>query len=241
MKHEQVEERGIVEAYVRHELAPDDCVAFEEHYFQCAQCFEDVELTGKLVRGVGYAVGAGLLDESGPARTLLGRGYSRRWLYPAFTLAAAVCLALIVRDADLQRQLRDAAASAHAAQNRIAELDGRAAANTGPEANIPVAILTAARSARAMNELILRAQSRQALLWIDIPPQPPAARFEIRIASSDGGAGKIIHDLERNSDGALAATLPVNDLAPGIRTVSLYDEKEPGKAIAEYRLSVVRR
>src|ERR1039457_2372950 len=112
--HREIEERGMVEAYVRRQLAPEDCAAFEEHYFQCAQCFDEVQVTGKLVQGVEHAVRAGLLDptrEPGPGR--------RRWLLPGFAFASGAALALASvlafmvfvrqpdREAHSQRELRE--------------------------------------------------------------------------------------------------------------------------------------
>ena len=62
LKHEEIEQRGMVEAYVRRKLAPEDCAAFEEHYFQCGQCFDEVQLVGKFVaRGVKHAARTGLV------------------------------------------------------------------------------------------------------------------------------------------------------------------------------------
>jgi anti-sigma factor RsiW len=104
----------MVEAYVRRRLAPEDCAAFEEHYFECSQCFDDVQVTEKLVQGVDYAVRSGLLDrvpatvkqedrsqepgvrrKPAPMRLSGAKTYGvvfserKGWLLPAFAFAAA--------------------------------------------------------------------------------------------------------------------------------------------------------
>src|SRR5258708_7742417 len=79
----------MVEAYVRRELAPEDCAAFEEHYFQCGKCFDDVQLVETFIAGVKDAARTGALDaepEPRPER--------RSWRMPAFAFAAASAVVL---------------------------------------------------------------------------------------------------------------------------------------------------
>jgi len=177
----------------------------------------------------------------------------RSWWMPAFAFAAASAVVLAsalifvvlvrqpAREARLQQQLQEALSQARVSQARIAELDRRAALDAGPEANVPVVILTASRSADSPNQVQLGSESRRALLWIDIPVQPPGARFGLTISTPDGRFAKTIHRLERNSGGALAASLPAADLPAGSYRVRVFSEKSPGQTIAEYRLNVERR
>jgi len=238
----------MVEAYVRRELAPEDCAAFEEHYFQCGTCFDEVQLVEKFIAGVQHAARTGVLD---PERE---PGLDRRsWWMPAFAFAAASAVVLAsaltfvvlvrqpAREARLQQELQEALSQARVSRARIAELDQRAALDSGPEANVPVVILTASRSADSPNQVQLGSKSRRALLWIDIPVQPQGARFGLTISTPDGRSAKTIHDLERNSSGALAASLPAGDLPAGRYHVRLFSEKSPGQTIAEYRLNVEHR
>jgi hypothetical protein len=244
LKHEEIEERGMVEAYVRRKLAPEDCAAFEEHYFQCGRCFDEVQMVEKFVAGVKHAARTGLLDpEPEP------RAERRSWWMPAFAFAAASAVALasvlafvvLVRQPAREAQLQEALSLARASLARIAELNQRAALDSGPEANVPVVILTASRSADAPNRVQLGAESRRALLWIDVPAEPPGTRFGLTISTADARFAKTIHDLERNSSGALAASLPAADLPAGAYHVRLFHEKSPGQTIAEYRLNVEHR
>jgi hypothetical protein len=242
LKHEEIEQRGMVEAYVRRKLAPEESAAFEEHYFQCGQCFDEVQLVEKFVAGVKHAARTGLLaPEPRPER--------RSWWMPAFAFAAASAVAfasvlafvVLVRQPAREAQLQQALSQARLSQARIAELEQRAAQDAGPEANVPVVILTASRSADSPNQVQLGSESRRALLWIDVPASPPGTRFGLTISTADGRFAKTIHDLERNSSGALAASLPAADLPAGAYQVRLFHEKSPGQTIAEYRLNVEHR
>jgi hypothetical protein len=248
LKHEKIEQRGMVEAYVRRKLAPEDCAAFEEHYFQCGKCFDEAQLVEKFIAGVKQAARTGVLDPQPEPRP-----ESRSWWMPAFAFAAASAVVLAstltfvvlvrqpAREARLQHELQEALSQARVSRAHIAELDQRAALDAGTEANVPVVMLTASRSADSPNQVQIGSESRRALLWIDIPVQPPGTRFGLTISTPDGRFAKTIHDLERNSSGALAASLPAADLPASSYHVRLFSEKSPGQTIAEYRLNVERR
>jgi hypothetical protein len=246
LKHEDIDERGMVEAYVRRKLAPEDSAAFEEHYFQCGKCFDDVQLVEKFVAGVEHAARIGLLGLEAEPRP-------ERWWRPAFACAAAagVVLASVLtfvvfvrqpaRETRLRQQIEQMLSQARASQARIAELERLAALDAGAEANVPVVILTASRSADSANQVQLGSESRRALLWIDVPAEPSEARFGVTITASGTRLSKSIHGLKRNPSGALAASLPAADLPAGAYNVRLFNEKSPGQPIAEYRLTVARR
>lgn len=240
MTHAEIENRGWVEAYVRRRLPASDAATFEEHYFQCDRCYSDVQAMEKFVAGLTYAGRRGLLDPKPQRGT---------WFMPAFALAAALCLVLaagltflaFVRLPDREAQLRLALAQASASQARIAEMDQRATLASAPEANVPVVILEASRSAQSPNRLPVNPQTRTAMLWLDVPPQPQGTQFGLTISTADGREFKTVHGLERNRNGALAVSLPVAQLAKGSYVVRLYLDKPSAPVIAEYRLAVDRQ
>jgi hypothetical protein len=43
MTHDEVEQREIVELYVRKRLSPEDRGAFQEHFFACDSCFDQIQ------------------------------------------------------------------------------------------------------------------------------------------------------------------------------------------------------
>jgi hypothetical protein len=236
----------MVEAYVRRKLAPQDYALFEEHYFQCGQCFDEVQVAEKFVAGVEHAARTGLLD---PVRE---PGPEKRWLWPAFAFAVAAAVVLaaglawfaFVRVPDREARLEQALNQAKTNAGRVAELAQRAAVDAGPEANVPLAILTASRSTDSPNQLQLAAESRRVVLWIDVPPQPPGTRFGVSVSPRENAAAApvvSIHGLERNSSGALAVSLPAANLPPGAWQVRLFKDASPGQSIAEYRLNVERK
>ena len=245
LKHAEVEQRGWVEAYVRRELKPEDCAAFEEHYFTCDECFEAVEDMAKFVAGMKDAGRAGLLDPKPEPRV---------WALPAFATALAACvvlgtalsyfaLVLLPRQA---ARAEMALASARDSQTRLAELDLRASGvnipeANAPEANVPVVMLEANRAADPPPQLLADPQARSVLLWIDATPQPATAQFGITITGANGRYAKSVHGLRRNANAALTASLTIADLEEGPYSVRLFNEKSPAQTTAEYRFTVARR
>lgn len=99
MTHEQLQDREIVEQYVRHKLSPADRQAFQEHYFNCDDCFEQVQLMARFVAGVREASARGVLAEDRREHSNLVSpafypSWFRSWAIPA--LAASFLLASVL-------------------------------------------------------------------------------------------------------------------------------------------------
>ena len=75
--HTEIEQRDLIEQYVRRALPAEQAAAVEEHYFNCDQCFESVQIAEKFAAGVRHAGRNGRLDSP-----------RREWLFPMFGLAA---------------------------------------------------------------------------------------------------------------------------------------------------------
>jgi Putative zinc-finger len=239
LEHDQMTDQDLIERYVRRQLDAEESAAFEEHLFQCDECFDRVQLTEKFLAGVRHAGRNGWLDQ--PRETM-------QWLFPAFGLAAAGLLVAIValswlllirtpaRDALLARTL----ATVQAQQQRLTEMDRRVALDLRTEANVPVAILTAERGAGGENLLSVLPESRNAILWIDMPQQRPGTSFRADISSASGKYKKSLEGLKPNATSALAASVPVDDLPDGRYTVRVTKEGSSAILVGEYRLRVSR-
>jgi hypothetical protein len=239
LEHDQMTDQDLIERYVRRQLDTEAAAAFEEHLFQCDQCFDQVQSTEKFLAGVRHAARKGWLDE--PRDT-------RRWLFPAFGLAAAGLLLaigtlswlLLIRTPAREAMLAKTLATLQVQQQRLTELDRRAELDLRAEANVPVAILTADRDAGGQNLLGLRPESRNAILWIDMPQLPAGASFRADISSASGGYKKSVEGLKPNANSALAASVPVSDLPDGRYTVRVMKEGPFARLVGEYTLMVSR-
>ncbi|MGE0131383.1 MAG: hypothetical protein AB7U82_25155 [Blastocatellales bacterium] len=64
MTHQEIQDGEIIERYVRRQLAPDERRAFQEHYFACDECFEQVQTTARFVAAVRQSSRKGSFAES---------------------------------------------------------------------------------------------------------------------------------------------------------------------------------
>lgn len=91
MTHQEIQEGEIIERYVLRQLAPDERRAFQEHYFECEECFEQAQTMAGVAASVRQTSRQGLLAESAAEPVVWWASLFK----PAFGLAmAAVVLAV---------------------------------------------------------------------------------------------------------------------------------------------------
>ncbi len=96
MNHQQAIATHAVERYLLDDLADDDRDAFEEHYFSCVECAEDVRIGALMREGVKAGlIGAAPVVPGRPAQVV--RISSRRRWHTSVVLpwAAAAALAIV--------------------------------------------------------------------------------------------------------------------------------------------------
>lgn len=86
MNCEEVRADDVAERYLTHRLTDADREAFEQHYFECAQCFEALQVTEAVREELSRAEAAGLVD------VVVSPTRARRW----FAAAAGLILAISV-------------------------------------------------------------------------------------------------------------------------------------------------
>src|SRR5882724_10529508 len=82
--HKQIKDNDIIELYVLNKLSAEKRRAFQEHFFECDQCFEQAQIAARFAAGVREASRSGALaaDQMGrlPLQSrLLPVGLTRRW------------------------------------------------------------------------------------------------------------------------------------------------------------------
>src|SRR5690349_10073309 len=90
MDHQVASNTHAVERYLLGEMPSEERDAFEEHYFTCAQCAEDLQAASRLVRDM-----KGALGEIEPARKRSSPGWLS-WLQPQVLIPARTALVLAV-------------------------------------------------------------------------------------------------------------------------------------------------
>lgn len=101
MTHQEIQDNEVIERYARQKLTPAERQAFQEHYFECDECFEQTQLTARFIAGVRDASRLGVLAADRIERPQVGsgwlpaffsQGWTRAWALPAL----AACLLLAV-------------------------------------------------------------------------------------------------------------------------------------------------
>lgn len=242
MTHQEIEQREIVDDYLRGRLSESDRNAFEEHFFACDDCFAQVQAAEQFARGVHQAAQSGALPATGE-----GLGLFAAWLRPAFALCAAAAVILsavtgwlaLVERPKWQHEAVSQRERADAEQQRGAALEKQLALNRPPagDPNLPLVMLEASRAA-AGNTVTIPAGAPQLALWIEIAPEAKSPAFRLEISTMANEPVEKLEGLVRNTYGALAVSIPAGKLKPGAYKVRLLGAD--ASLVAEYRLEVRR-
>jgi hypothetical protein len=256
MTHEQVEQQDIVERYARDRLAPDERLAFEEHFFECDACFVEVQRADELASAVRDLAQRGVLAASPPKRAAWRPVGPWRWSasLAAASLAVATGTAALwlearralererATSADLDQRTRAASAALGAERDRRAAVERQMAQLSAPEPDVAVAVLQSTRGPDdAIPTLRLTADSARFILWIPLAPEPRFASFRVRVSRADGGSILTVNGLHRNESGAIVASLPAAQFSAGPHVVQLDGVRGAQPVLlGEYFLSVRR-
>ncbi|MBM3756191.1 MAG: hypothetical protein FJW38_19660 [Acidobacteria bacterium] len=228
MNHQEARQRELAELYVRGEMSASDRSAFEEHFFGCAECFEEVEALDRMRSAVKEAVAAGEFTANTPAKRSFAAGVG---------IAAAALFAAIAGWSVLVEQPRLAAEARREreiAKERIGALEKEMAGRELASSSLPVLILEAARDGET-NNIRVPSGAKQIALWME-PPPTVAGPFRLGIFTPKGAEIESVGGLARNPQGALAVSIPTRRLPAGSYRARLFGAS--GKLLAEYAFGV---
>ncbi|HZS07892.1 MAG TPA: zf-HC2 domain-containing protein [Blastocatellia bacterium] len=256
MTHEEIQESEFVERYVRHQLAPEERRAFQEHFFACDECFEQVQTTARFVAGAREASRRGVLAEGVAEPAAWWASLFR----PAFGLALATALVLIVvvgwlvfRQAPPQEMARDGQPSPTPAQTSTpaqgatpsptpspspqrnerpkqqVEPDLQAR-NHPPEempGRTPSVLLESSRDASAgSNQLTLPAGVGSAILRIEVEPGSTVGSFQFQVYDSARRLVATAASGRASARGVVTARIPAGQLQNGKYLVRCYGVRD---------------
>lgn len=257
MNHQQIEQQDIVERFVRHQLLPDERRAFEEHYFACDQCFEQVRTAAQFIASVRHSAQHGVLAENATAET-----WWKAWFKPAPILAAMAAAVLAValgavffRQApapreEVAREGRQTPAGSMTPTPPPEDLALNHPPRTPEPVNpaqtkvpiaLPTVLLDSARDAHSGgNQLSLPANAASAKLLIEVEP----GRFDsFQLQVFDVGKQPVtsINGIKANAQGTLTMIISTALLPNGKFLLKLYGVKGGARdLVGEYDLTVRR-
>ena len=239
MLHTQIQNDEVIERYVRNRLAPEERRAFEEHFFSCDDCFGKVQEMERFVAGVRDAAEGGTLTGAAATSTA-------KWLPWAFAAGTCVTAGLAIAVGWLtlstlpriRANLAATAARDQSQQEMIARLQHQGPGpQDAPEANVPLVMLQTSRGDEAL-EAILPNEAKHLVLWIEIGPTRWTS-YRMEVFSQSGKPVVAIENLVRGPYGAIAVSLPADQLQPGVFRITLTGQAPlPVSLVGEYRLRI---
>ena len=244
MLHTQIKHDEVIERYVSNRLTPAESRAFEEHFFECDECFAKVQEMEGFVAGVHDAAERGMLV--GREERFAG-SFAGSWLPWAFATSTCAAIALAValgwitlhRLPQLRADLDSTAAKVQSQQQMIARLHETPSRLDAPEANVPLVMLQASRGEEASHAFVPE-DAKRLVLWVDLGPTRFTS-YRMEVFSDSGKLVASIENLSRGPYGAIAASLPADQLHPGVFRITLTGQNPPPVSlVSEYRLQIRR-
>jgi hypothetical protein len=204
MDHTEATATFATDRYLLGELSDAQADAFEEHYFDCAECTDDLRAGMQLLSGGRMLTGAAPAAAPAPVVQIADR---RRWVWLPAALAAA--LALAVTAPIIVKQQRDA-------RTPVFE-----------EASQQSFLLSAARGPNDVPSTL--DGNKPIVLFVDVPSEPTYAQYEARLQRPDGSVMKV--SFKPDPDGN-PTPLTVRGLSPGPHELVIIGT-DPAGQIAE--------
>lgn len=214
MDHAEATATHATDRYLLGDLSAAEADAFEEHYFDCADCAEELRIGMRFMNGGRDLAREAAEPQTAPVVRIDERRTRRKTWLPA-AIAAALVLALAT-----PLLLRNRAASGPTFE--VASQQSFLLADSRGEADVPT-----------LNG------NAPIVLWADVPPEPAYARYEAHLAQPDGAVLKLPFTPDPNGD---ATPLTVRGLAAGRHQLVIAGFDAAGKSteIARHPF-VVRR
>jgi hypothetical protein len=246
MMHSQIEKEEIVERYVQRQLPPEMQQAFEDHFFECDECFAKLQEVERFRAGVRDASARGLLPDESLTAAAAGRGGWLRWAFAMTSCSTAALVAIAgwmyFRQIPALRGERDQAASRLQLEREARSQSAQAISPAeGAEANVALVMLQASRAGEKPPTTVLQPGAQHVVVWIEIGPSRYRS-FRIDLLTPDNRPIASVDRLERGPYGALTASLPADKLPAGDLRITLSgQDPPPASLVADYQLRIEKR
>ncbi|MBS1790175.1 MAG: zf-HC2 domain-containing protein [Acidobacteria bacterium] len=257
MTHQEVQS-DTIERFVRHQLSSDERRAFEEHYFECEECFEQVQMMARFVAGVCQAARKGFLTESAQ------EPWWAKLFRPAVIVAMSAAILLTIgvgwllwrQPPTQQRELAvnptpslapqpatSAGTTATPATDPPSKPDLLAQNRpTPPEAipgKAPVVFLDSERGNSEANQLDIPANANNAILRIDVDPGNSFSGFQFQIFDPSGKLAVSANTGKATAKGVVSASVSTKLLQSGKYVVKCYGfRNDQRELVGEYKLQI---
>jgi anti-sigma factor RsiW len=212
MEHTYIEENSLIDRYVRGTLSPEERLPFEEHFLDCPQCLEQLEIASSLRDAIRISAAEPIASPRG----WMNEMFAWRW---ATALATACFVAALVPAVVFHRDLQDSRAELQNAKRapERAEL-------------APPSVYVLSQS-RGVNETTRTIDIPASPQWIVFTIEVDASQFRQAGATLTDSSGKVIwrtEKLQAPSPDAVVVSLPSTVFKPGDYTLALVQTNPSG-------------
>jgi hypothetical protein len=222
MNHQEATQQGAVEKYLLNELAPPERDEFEEHFFDCPACAEDLRVTAAFLDAAARELERVTPERPAPQHPASRRSGPSRFAFlfrPAFAAPAFATLLLVI-----------------AYQNGVVypRLTAELAASRTPELLASVSLIGGNSRGAAVPSVTLPQKDQPLLLTLDIPT---AERFTsytcVLMAPSGAVVGRVPVSAEEAKD-TVSIRIPAGQWGSGdYRLIVQGHSPSPEQAPAE--------
>ena len=206
MQHSEIERDSLIDRYVRNTLRGAERQSFEEHFLDCPQCLEQLEIASSLRQAIRESAVEAVAAPPAARR----RWYVLGWLQAA----AAACLVITIATSIVFfEQMRHARRELAGAQIELASARGLA---SSPE----VFVLGQSRGGSEVKEIALPREPR----WMVFSIEMDTTQFPSYRAILTDSNGKEIwqqQGIQPGSPDAIGVTVPSNLVAPGFYALTI--------------------
>lgn len=219
LDHRELDEQLTIERYVAGRLSEEETARFEEHYLECPECLERLELAERFHRALSgvAAEEAALVVKRGLLAALvrLARSRAAPWL-------AAALLAVLILPAGL-------------VWRRAVHLEEELTAARRPRVNLPLVYLSPARSGPGEGAPDVRLRLTAEPRWIVLALEPggaPGAAYRATLADPGGETLWQSDAARADRAGTVVVSLPSSLLVPGDYRLALEPLPHAGEPAA---------
>jgi hypothetical protein len=222
MQHSEIERDSLIDRYVRNTLRGAERQSFEEHFLDCPQCLEQLEIASSLRQAI--------RESAVPAVVAAPAALPRRWYVLGWIqAAAAACLVVTMATSVVFfEQRQHARRELASAQVDLASARGLASA---PE----VYVLGLSRGSSEAKDIALPRAPR----WMVFSIEMDTTQFPSYRAILIDPSGKTIWQqtgIQPGSPDAIGVTVPSNLLASGSYTLIVQPSTQAGATLSRFSL-----
>jgi hypothetical protein len=206
MDHGEAMQMQVIEKYLLGELSASQVNEFEEHYFDCEECANDLRMSSLFLDTTKRVLAADRVAKPVPVKR-------RGWLPSTYGIAASVALlgCVVYQNVVTIPQLRSSARPQALAFFSLASLGTRSAEATviSPTPGKPFALL------------------------LDIPPHDNIAEYRCKVLNSGGSPVVSIDLSEETASKTVSLFVPASVLKPGAYQLAILGQPKNGTSFTE--------